>query len=404
MQENKFEKRIQEEMGEFRLRPSDAVWEKVEEQLKKKKRRRVVFFIFMLAGLSLLGYSGYFFTKPNSKQNLVQQDHNSLPDSEKTATGNKQPVFPPIENRTTNDQAATSEIQVAPIKEKNQNEKPANVLSNKKTTIAGNDIAVKHKQRIKEINSDNYAMAGSAGRRNSNKTFDRTKDNTQATENETRQNDRSLNYPVDKANITHQDIAKNNLSDDNKKTVQKDADRIADQKVYEPAKADSVTVADSKTDEAIAATKKKQPGSKIKWGIDLSAGISSSRNNAFSILDIFETNKSLAMDYNSPGNATGGGGLGNIRISPSDIKGGPAFRAGVLAEIQLSKRSSISSGLQYVYHSNNISVGYYSDTTVVVNNSFSQSSRVDAIYRGNIKKTILTAFILYRSPYNINGS
>ena len=40
MQENEFEKRIQEEMGEFRLRPSDAVWEKVEEQLKKKKRRR----------------------------------------------------------------------------------------------------------------------------------------------------------------------------------------------------------------------------------------------------------------------------------------------------------------------------------------------------------------------------
>ena len=46
MQENEFEKRIQEEMGEFRLRPSETVWEKVEEQLKKKKRRRVVFFIF----------------------------------------------------------------------------------------------------------------------------------------------------------------------------------------------------------------------------------------------------------------------------------------------------------------------------------------------------------------------
>ena len=67
MEENKFEKRVQNEMREFRLRPSDAVWEKVEEQLKKKKRRRVVFFIFMLAGLSLLGYSGYFFTKTNSK-------------------------------------------------------------------------------------------------------------------------------------------------------------------------------------------------------------------------------------------------------------------------------------------------------------------------------------------------
>ena len=39
MQENEFEKRVQKKMEEFRLRPSDVVWERVEEELRKKKKR-----------------------------------------------------------------------------------------------------------------------------------------------------------------------------------------------------------------------------------------------------------------------------------------------------------------------------------------------------------------------------
>ncbi|MGZ5221778.1 MAG: hypothetical protein ACXWC7_16940, partial [Chitinophagaceae bacterium] len=77
MQENKFENRVQRQMEEFRIRPSGAVWEKVEEELHKKKKRRIVFYIFLMAGLSLLGYSGYFLFN-NAKPNLVHQN-TSLP-------------------------------------------------------------------------------------------------------------------------------------------------------------------------------------------------------------------------------------------------------------------------------------------------------------------------------------
>src|SRR5688572_7722531 len=72
MQENEFEKRMQEEMGEFRLRPSDDVWNKIDVQLRKKKRRRVVFFIFLLAGLSLLSTGYFLFT--SDKQTPTEQD------------------------------------------------------------------------------------------------------------------------------------------------------------------------------------------------------------------------------------------------------------------------------------------------------------------------------------------
>jgi apolipoprotein N-acyltransferase len=110
MQENEFEKRLQEEMEEFRLRPSEVVWNKIEDELKKKKRRRVVFFIFLLAGLSLVGYSGYnLFTPgkknpvakdvaatnnnvPNSQQVEPTDDdaQKSIPDNQKTITTQKQ--------------------------------------------------------------------------------------------------------------------------------------------------------------------------------------------------------------------------------------------------------------------------------------------------------------------------
>src|SRR5687767_1152117 len=91
MQENKFENRVQTQMEGFRIHPSDAVWKKVEEELRKKKKRRVVFYIFLLAGLSLLGYSGYFLFN-NSKPNLVHQnislpDNNSLVKNNETAPG-----------------------------------------------------------------------------------------------------------------------------------------------------------------------------------------------------------------------------------------------------------------------------------------------------------------------------
>ena len=395
MQENEFEKRMQNEMGEFRLRPSDAVWEKVEEQLKKKKRRRVVFFIFMLAGLSLLGYSGYFFTKTNSKQNLVHQDDNYLPDHKKSEPVNEQQVLPAIESKTAKDQPVINEHQLFQTKEETRKQKAGDILSSEKVIAIENDVAGKHKEGTKKISSDRYAIAKSAGKRNA----DIVKSTIQQAETEKTQNDKSLNYPAGKANKSQQDIAKNNLQDDSRITDQKEDNNVVDQKVNEPTRADSITTANSKADEAIAATKKKQLASKIKWGIDLSAGRSSSRNNAFSIFDIFDANKSLAMDYNSPGSATGGGGLNNnARISPSNVKAGPAFRAGLIAEIKVSKRSSVSSGLQYGYYSNKIQVGAYTDTTVVVNNSYSQAARFDAIYRGTSQKNYTNRFHFIQLP------
>ncbi|MEP7374211.1 MAG: outer membrane beta-barrel protein [Chitinophagaceae bacterium] len=394
MQENEFEKRMRQEMGEFRLRPSDAVWEKVKAQLKKKKRRRVVFFIFMLAGLSLLGYSGYFLTKTNSKQNIVQQDNNSLPNNNKSEPGGNQQSLRVIAKETDRDHSAIRENSLSQTKENDQDEKLRNIINNDKAIIGGNNNDAEHKEKIKKISSANYVIAKSATK--SDVTI--TNDTHQQKKDKAPLQSSPLNQPLDRADISKTDIAKNISTDDNKIADPKSDSKSIDEKINETLKPDSAITAQSKADEVIAAAKKKQPLSKIKWSVDVSAGITANRANAFSIFNL-NSDKSLLMDVYAPGNSTGGGGLpGYTRVSPSDIKAGPAFRAGLLAEKEISKRSSISSGLQYVYYSNGIQVGYYSDTTVVVNNSFSQDSRVAAIYRGSHQKEYTNRYHFIQIP------
>ena len=58
MQENEFEKRVQQKMDELKIAPSDAVWQKIEPQIRKEKRRRwlLIFLPVMFIGLLYGGY------------------------------------------------------------------------------------------------------------------------------------------------------------------------------------------------------------------------------------------------------------------------------------------------------------------------------------------------------------
>jgi hypothetical protein len=136
--------------------------------------------------------------------------------------------------------------------------------------------------------------------------------------------------------------------------------------------------------------------SKISWGIELSGGISSNRENAFS----FDGGqKSLNAVYDSPSmNYTGGSARPAIVYMPSSIQSSPAFRAGVVAEMKISKKSSVSSGVRYAYFSNTIKVGSYKDTMVAFSNSYSQAVRVDAIYRGYHQEEYTNRFHFIQLP------
>jgi flagellar basal body-associated protein FliL len=74
MQENKFEKQVQEKMKELLLHPSDGVWQRIEAQIKKEKRRRWII-IFLPIPLIIFLFTGYRFwhLKDTSIQIPMQQ-------------------------------------------------------------------------------------------------------------------------------------------------------------------------------------------------------------------------------------------------------------------------------------------------------------------------------------------
>ena len=127
---------------------------------------------------------------------------------------------------------------------------------------------------------------------------------------------------------------------------------------------------------------KKKTISSIRWGLDLSIGVSQISNKAFSFSGVSQSADAL---YNAPGNSTGGNTGGNLNSSraPSDVLRGIAFKAGIVGEMNLSKRSSVSAGLGYAYYSNNIKTGSPKDSSFVLRTMTAQSVALNSYYQGS---------------------
>ncbi len=69
MPDNIFENKLNEEMGDFKFSPSDAVWQKLEKELTRRKKRRTGF-IWFFAGVLLLS-AGLIFVSRNNEETPV---------------------------------------------------------------------------------------------------------------------------------------------------------------------------------------------------------------------------------------------------------------------------------------------------------------------------------------------
>jgi hypothetical protein len=89
MQENNFEKQVQQKLDELKLDPSDFVWQNVYAKIKKEKRRwreLIIFFVlFILCGGILLWFPGI---KPVKElRQILERPMNEKPTPERrTAT------------------------------------------------------------------------------------------------------------------------------------------------------------------------------------------------------------------------------------------------------------------------------------------------------------------------------
>ncbi len=320
MQANEFEKKVQQTMDGFRLRPSDDVWQNVERRIRERKRkRRIIFFIlFLLIGLALAGYGIYDFSDnqmTSQKENITSGKINNTKTS--TVKGPTIPVEKPTpddisgkEQKLVNRNQNSSEFAVT--SRKNSRSGKAASVSQSANTIKKPSTVINHEKPDKQPNPD----ATNSIVRN---------ENIAANEIQVFKNE--MNQKV----VT--DSAKKEVS------INNSVDTGSIKKIEEEKK---ITKKEKTKD---------QHSRKILWGINFSAGSSVIANDRFSFKN---SSPQAGLAYNSPNSLPASGGLS--RYPPSTNKSVFAFKAGVVVKKEISARSNISVGLQYAYLGDRIKV------------------------------------------------
>lgn len=336
MEQNKFEKDIQQKLEGLKIPPSESVWQQVEKRIEKKDERKwkafIIFFLFLII---LTG--GYW---------LLNTEKNSKPHSQKIDNAFKKDITKSImKNDSSSNQLLVSDINdTSKIAFKNivKNEKPYKQKSRKtkflrkgnlKTEI-GNELALENKKQPVEEDRNVKKIK--------NKFSEEKKD--------------SMKHEEGKINL--------NFIKPKQKTV--------NQGIINPGKAKKINESDT-LEQVVNSQKPVNISRKRKWnfGITISGGTSLIGNGPLGI-------------NNSSGNMTTASSGGSIPpfYSPSSIKNSIAVITGFIAETNISEKKKISLGINYKYFSVINRVGNKIDSNQI---SYYSSASQNAIhnYRNN---------------------
>jgi hypothetical protein len=404
MPENKFEKNVQQQMEELRLRPSDAVWANVEKELKEKKRRRVIFFLFMLAGLSLLGYSVYTFTGNHSNSLAVTQTEQSPSTTEQsTITNNNSIVKRKIIEPVTTNRADQTKVQ-QPVQSNTQSSIQTQTQSHTQTINQSDRLIRSGSANDNVVLYDTTSLSGVPDggiditatpvvkkkmTAKNHKAVVPVK-NTSSEASQQQRPDAEIQAPVITQTVIpatenngSSTVPANNPSAESHDLAAEanNNKKVSDDSLIQRLIAqDSTVVARAIVASGINPMKqtKKKIYPKLKWGPDVSIGTTFSRNTIFPFSSSQE--KALRDAYQASTNSPGGTAV-PLQL-PSAVHSGIGFKAGVAVQLQLSKRSSLVSGLRYTYLNEKIKVGTYRDTLVYsVASSFGLNAAT-SVYRG----------------------
>jgi hypothetical protein len=155
----------------------------------------------------------------------------------------------------------------------------------------------------------------------------------------------------------------------------------------------------SKKDSAAAATTAKNKEQKKKssvWSLGFTGGVGSSNLNQ----NLFNSVKTLSPVTSStfaapPANV-------NTNNSSSEISPGFSFQAGAFVSRNLSKRFSVSAGVNYHYYSTTIRTGGRINTTLVTTNSINQTIVANSYYENARSQTFTNQYHLIEVPVLVN--
>jgi len=373
MAANEFEKNVRREMDEFKLHPSGDVWVKVEERIRERRRKRRVLFFILFSSMALLlgGYGIYNFSGNETKsqvQNKLPGTNRSNDESNIDNSKNKELNKETIAIKPTIPGENSKQANTTPLV---TGQKPASQPADGDRHVAfvPQRSAVSHKvDRATPSKTQEKQTDDVANNVTSRSNASSCSSNPQQTITDNSQDEA---IKVDGNNLTHSDTTGSKLEQS------KDTKAI---QVVNKKKADNVS-------------------NKIIWGINFSAGSSVITENAFSFKGAYPA---ADRQSNPPGTSvggggplTGGGGSGAYNYYPqSQNKPAFAFKAGVTARKNISKRSSLSAGLGYTYLADKIQVG----TTQASAQSFSALY----YYYGSPQQTHTDHFHFIELPLSYN--
>jgi hypothetical protein len=320
MRENEFEKQVREKMDQLGFDPRDTVWTAVDKEINKEKKRRIpLFWLFFLPALLMAGGTYYLIEhksspvaiaktlqQPELNKNQITQPELKSEKKDKNAEELINKNIKPQENSTINTPQINSQ-------RKSSSESKKSGVANKKTRAGG---------------SMDKELSGESGQNSiPEKGDDIVIDNYnhKSTQSETSKNKNVLDSTAGKA--------------------------IAGITANKKVNKDSVS-------EFATAKNKNQKIKSSTWqfGIIGGAGISNINQGLFNSVKTLNINNN-ANTAAGPRNLTGPPTISNPTYSSSEIKPGFSFGAGAYVQRNLSRRISLSAGLNYHYYSAKIKTG-----------------------------------------------
>lgn len=319
MQENEFEKQVQQQMDELRLHPSDAVWPKIEAQIKKEKRRRwgiILFPVILIPGL----YGAYVLMNRGNSNNDYKQATKTFTAKNKIDSTNLTTILSPDSIR--NDQTF--------IKNKNSFAESNNEKSNRHL----------HKKIPAKLKFNSNHQITTTSEKDTSPFLKNEIDTTTIVIqnnvlNPQTQNSQEETIPVKEA-------APDSANQNNKLSNEIIAGLTDDKQKNE-------TKTDSNSKNLKASNKHLW-----NWGISFSGGISGIATN-------FRANQNNAQSYTT---FPASGNLGYTPVfGPSPIISSIAFITGATAEKNILPKIIFSTGLNYKLFSTTNLVGFDSANT-----------------------------------------
>jgi hypothetical protein len=449
MSDHEFERKVQSSLEQLKLRPSVAVWAAVESNIRKEKRRRRMI-LWLPICLLFLGAGGYFMLQgdhQSQQQNMaakttVPATANSSSNANTNTSDNNSTLSKDTASTIPETPSTTKENNPAPVKEKEvtaQPEATAPVTTHQPVVKVPEHaivIVVKEPKAVKkqpELTGSKQQLTVIPEKRRTIKPNRKEKDNLLATKNVSTDKAIAPNEP-DTANTGNEILIVDKpvndaatLSDSVLIDKTPDSTALASTNTVDSTALAMNTPVDSaakETDQvkqpdvqAVAATPVIKPIVRQKigrwqWGVQAEGGFSGITEDGlfgglFGFLDNTSTLEKVAdlsqasPTFNGQSNAYAPQFPRPVN-KPSDITMGPSFAIGGFVQRKLSKRLSLSIGLQYAYQSTRTVVGAKVDNSRTINRAPATAQLVSSYYDANNTENYTNQYHFIEIPVTLH--